>query len=220
MKKIGVIGEGENPTPEAAMDALADLNDLIAIQSLEGDAVYQQTVESFALTQNIASYTIGPGAAFSTVRPTRILTAYLSGPGDDVALDPLDAEDYAAIGDKAQSRVPRFFWYDGGYPAARIVLDSLPPAGYTLNLVTEKPIARIPTLDTELSFPPGYEPFYLFNLAVVIAPDYEIQAPADVRGEAARTKIVIENSNALKKNDEIEIDEGLLSIGRIGRYRI
>ena len=96
MRKIGAIGKGESPSADEAVDGLEMLNDLLASLSNDSLVVYARTFESFTLQGGVSAYTIGSGATFSTVRPVKIVSAYVRDGGIDTPLEIVTDEQYAA----------------------------------------------------------------------------------------------------------------------------
>lgn len=215
LQMIGVLGEGEVPTAATAADVLALWNGFIEQISIGGaTAVYEEKREDFPLTANVAAYTIGTGGDFNTARPVRIRQAYLRqlGSTQDYDVELIGDDRYAHIGDKSRPGIPGKAYYDGNYPLANIIFDALPPSGMTLFIISEKPLTRIPSINTELSFPPGYEIMFQFNLAVLAAPFFEKEASQTIRGNAHIFLQTIENDNAQNDDTRMRCDDALAAI--------
>ena len=73
--------------------------------------------------------------------------------------------------EKSQSGLPRFITYDGGFPVGKIRIWPAPMSGYSLRLLTEKPLSAF-TLDTVVELPPGWNRAIISNLAEEMRSEY------------------------------------------------
>lgn len=220
MRLVEIIGQDETPEASELNDALLTFNEMLSFWSAEYAPVFLETKESFSLTSNDGEYTIGSGADFNTVRPLRILHAFVRDGSNDYPLEIIDQAEYAAIGDKTeQGSYPDFLYYDANYPTGKIFLWPLPGAGYTLHLYSEKPLTEPATLDDVLVLPPGHSMAYRFNLAVILAPEWGKEPPRTVENIARKTKLAIENAN--RENDfyRVRSDDALL-VNNNGAYDV
>lgn len=218
-KLIGAIGEGESPTAEAAQDALAAWNAMLSSWSLEANLVYGEARESFPLTEGVAAYTIGAGGDFNTTRPERVLSAFIRDASNlDTPVTIIGAGAYGMISDKSVPTQPVRAYLDSGFPLRTFTFESLPTAGLTFHLITEKPLDQIPDLNTVLIFPPGYELAHWTNLALTVAPYFEIDPAPRVKGMAATSLRRIKTAIARTKDNTMRCDPGLVSIGADADY--
>lgn len=172
----GVLSKAESPTADETQDALDTLNDLF--ESLSNDSLfaYARTTESFTLTGGDGEYTIGTGGDFNTTRPIDIISAYVRIGTTDYGVGIIADEDYASIVSKNTSSIPYFLNYSATYPLGTIKLYPVPPAGYTLYLLSEKPISTV-TLTQELVLSPGWNRFLKNQMALEIAAEYGVEIP-------------------------------------------
>ena len=78
LRLMGVQGVGRRTlTANEAADGLEALNGMLESFSLERMMVYQILEENFPLVAGTASYTIGSGGTFSTIRPIKIESAFI-----------------------------------------------------------------------------------------------------------------------------------------------
>lgn len=171
MVEIGALTKTEQPAADEANDGLDALNALLGSWSNYGDNVVSRVQETFTLN-SASSYSIGAGQTLNTVRPLQIVEAYITTGGIDYPLVIINQETYNTIGLKNIQGIPEYLMYDNGYPYGTIKLYPLSVSGYTLTLLSEKPITQIATLDTEISFPDGWERALIKNLAIELAPQY------------------------------------------------
>lgn len=179
MQKIGVLVKSETPDDDEANDAFDALNGLLESWSNYSANITSRVTETFSLT-SAASYTIGTGQTFNTIRPLQIMNAYITSGGVDYPLEIVNRENYNNISQKATAGQPYVLTYDNAYPYGIITLYPTPDASYTLTLLSEKPITTFATLDTALNLPAGWERALIYNLALEIAPEYAQEPSASV----------------------------------------
>lgn len=172
MQKIGALVKGEDPAADEAEDGLQSLNGLLASWANDSLVVYSRTWESFTLSGGTGSYTIGSGGTFNTTRPNNIIDGYIRSGSVDYGLTTIDDEAYNSIAYKSISAIPEFINYNNAYPLGTIRLYPVPSSNYTIFILSEKALTAVADLDTDLSFPTGFERALVYNLALELAPEY------------------------------------------------
>lgn len=214
MRKAGVLVKSEAPSADEAADGLEMLNDLLASISNDSLVVYARTFESFNLSANVQSYTIGAGADFNTVRPIKIITAYVRTGGIDYPLTVISDEQYATIQLKAVGGIPEFLNYTNAFPQATINLYPAPAAGYQIFLVTEKQLNTF-TLNEDVSLPPGWRRMLVYNLAVEMGPEYGQPVPAETvqiaRDSKAEIRAAVMAAKSMQWNSGIGLEGNIYS---------
>ena len=196
-RALGLCGIRQS-TEAQQTAALVVLNDLLASWSAERLMVPVVIEESFTLTAGTAVYTIGPVGAFDTVRPMRIMSAFLRDASSvDHPLDiALSLEDWGLIADKASRRRPDALYYRPDFPQGTITFDAPPDAAYTLNLYTWKPLTDLPELDAAFEMPGEYAKVVRFSLAVDLAPEYSVALDPTVIQQATGGHVSLRNLNS------------------------
>jgi hypothetical protein len=212
MRKAGALGVGDTPSAAESTDGLEMLNDLLASLSNDSLVVYARTTESFTLVAGTLAYTIGAGATFNTVRPIKIVSAYVRSGTVDYPLQIVSDEQYATVTLKSTQGIPEFINYTNAFPQATINLYPSPASGYTLYLVTEKALTSLALADT-VSLPPGYRRMLVYNLTVDLAPEYGQPVPAEVYEIAKQSKGEIKASVMAAKS--MQWDSGLGGLSNI-----
>jgi hypothetical protein len=203
-RKAKILSVGQSPTAEEFTDALVTINDFLGEWSNDGLSVNVLTTEAFSLVGGTASYSIGSGQTFNTTRPMRIETAYVRVGTLDSPVRPLTDREYAEIGYKSQqSTYPEFLHFNNGYPYAQIDFWPVPASNYSVYLVTEKPLSPIASLDTTLSFPPGWEKAIKAQLVCELAPEYGQDVDQNMLREAQNAKRAIRK--AVLRNRPINV---------------
>jgi hypothetical protein len=200
LSKAGILSPGDVVTADELNDALRAFNDLLENTSLERQGVYGRTTEQFVTQANVATYTIGPGGAWNTTRPVRIASpGYSRLQGIDYGLDVMGDNEYALITLKTQPGIPRRFNYVNDTPLGVVTLWPVPDQVYTIGLNTDRVLTSIPSLNTVLAFPPGYELMFKCLLADLLAPEYGTVLPQAVAEQARRFKADIKRANRKKR---------------------
>ena len=157
LQKNGVLTKDDDLSGDEAADGLDSLNAMLASWSNEALLVYGSTLESFPLQNNKATYTMGSGGDFDTVRPTDIKSAYVRQATVDYPLSMISQEAYDSITVKNTGSIPDTMSTDNGFPLVTLSFYPEPYAGLTLFIRTEKPLVELASLDTVLSLPAGWE---------------------------------------------------------------
>lgn len=195
MRKAGILTKSESPSADEAQDGLEMLNDLLASNANDGLFVYARTLESFTLSSGVSDYTIGTGGTFNTTRPVFIASAYVRTGEIDYPLSIIQDTDYADIGLKSIGSIPYWLNYTNGFPLGTIKLYPVPSAGWTLFLLTEKPMSEF-TLNQTVSLPPGWMRYLKNQLALEMAPEYGQPVPAETVEIAGKAMAAIKRGAA------------------------
>ena len=214
-RKIGIT----NPTATEIDQGRETLNDILATWSIEGLLIPSVTREDFTLTAGTGSYTIGSGGDFNTSRPIRIIAGYIRDSNTDYPLAVGNVVDYEEIRQKSLQSRPTTLFYIPDYPLGRIMFDMVPDKAYTFHLTSEKALSTFPDATTDVSLAPEYKRALIYNLAVELASEYDIQVQQQVFQIAQEAKYYIENYNAsMKPPEEIKVDSALLTTTRYNIY--
>lgn len=209
MQKIGLLTKTEQPSADEVNDALYSLNSLLASWSNESMLIVARAWENFQLVAGTTLYTIGPGQAFDTVRPTFINDAYVivnSTTTPSYQLTVIQDETYFDTTLKTQQGIPFELNYDNGFPTGNIRIYFVPDQAYTLYMLSEKPLTSFASLDTVVLLPPGWEDALIYNLGIRLAPEYGQIPPAGVPQIAASTLAAIRT--AIMRNRTMDCEWG------------
>jgi hypothetical protein len=205
LRKIHVLGAGAPLSNEEASDALSTLNAMLSTWSAEGSLIYTESKETFNTT-GAASYTIGSGADFDTVRPLYFSAVYVTQGNIDYPLNQIDNQQYARIAQKDLGSIPEVYYYDAGFPTATLFLYPAPTSTSTVTLYSFKPLTSFTNLTTDFSMPEEYRAALEYNLAEWIAPEYEREASPSVKKIAKQTKDAVIGQNRRNENFISTID--------------
>jgi len=204
LRKVGVIAGAQSATTTQENNALEALQMLLRSWSAERIMVYYIVEgESFALTAGTSRYTIGSGGDFDTVRPVKILGAYIAS-GVDYVLAIIDRAKYRSIGVKTLGDVPSWLWYNPVYPLGEIYL--YPTGSGTIYLASQKPLTEPSTIVSSVQFPPEYDRAITFNLAVDLASDYDKTVTRTLATLAVDSKNKITDLYASLQVEEADVE--------------
>lgn len=195
LRKLGVIGQGQTLEAEQENDAFSDLNEMLALWSVDGFVIPSIVQESFSLTAGTSSYSIGSGATWDTDRPKAIVGGFVRIGNTDYRLTPLSRQAYNSIGLKGTSSYPSQFYYRDTYPNGTVYFDYTPSTSDTVYLELQKPLGSISSLTTTVSLPAEYYEAIWANLCIRLAPEYETDVPRAVGVLAERALKIIKARN-------------------------
>lgn len=208
LEEIGVYAPGESindADAERVLDQLIKMMDSWSGETLACFAILEQ---SKALTVGKSAYTIGTSGSpdINATRPLKII----DGPGRAYVVDGNTVKYYVDVVERdvwnmktqqgnQTSQIPSILFYDPQYPLGIINIYPVPSsAGYTLYWDTYQQLnaGAILTLDSAISFPPGYEAGIQHNLAVWCGPFFKnALVSQDVKDLASSTKRIIKRVN-------------------------
>lgn len=222
MRLINVVGANEVPTEGDMQIAVDSLNGMIDSWSNNRLMIYSITPYEFLLTGPIRDYTLGPGGDWDVERPMAIEQAYArlnSGTAQqlDISMESLTDAQYASIAVKNTTSTFPFAFYDNGnYPLRTVSLFPIPNgSNCTIVLWLRQPLLDLTSLDQQVSYPPGYERAYRFNLAVELADEFGKVVSDNTKAIATASKLELERLNSTPMY--LRGDGGMSRNGR-GKY--
>jgi hypothetical protein len=200
LKDIGALGIGQSISADDTADALATLNMMLGQWQGERLSVYH-LVDTAIPSTGAQSYTVGTGGNFNVQRPIKINAAYArlnagSATPIDYPVTIIDArEDYARIALKALQSFPSYAYYDPAYPLGNLIFYPVPDSTFQLHIVTMEALPQFAAPATVINLPPEYMAAIRYNLALYLAPSYQIDPQRSLVGLALNAKRVIKRMN-------------------------
>ena len=196
LRPLNVLTGNTRLTAEEISDTLQALNWMLDSWSNENLKIYHVTRETFTLTSGLNPHTIGPGGNLNTTRPTRIIQATITISGVDYPLELIGVDDYEAIRLKTlQTAWPIYAYLENDFPLAKLYTWPI-NTGNVINLQQEKPLTNFASAYDTVTLPPGYADAIRFNLALRMAPEFQITAGADLERMAERALKNIKRTNS------------------------
>ena len=179
LRILCVAETGEEPDGPESADFLQQLNWLVQSWANERLMSWYVLNETFPLTANKGTYTIGPDASkdFDTDLPINIESAFCrdstSGYDVDYKLEVMPNDRYQQIFQKGiKTTYPRYIHYVKEYPYGTIDLWPIPTGSYTLGLSQRKQFVQFLGLTSVVCLPPGYKDALAYWLAIKMSPEY------------------------------------------------
>lgn len=206
LRMIGNTPGGQAPSAEDQSDALDILNGMLDSWAMERLFIFNNSIDTYALTSGQQDYDIGPTAVapFNVVRPSRILKANLvvtsQSPATYLSLNLLDDDGWMDIVVRnISSTYPIALYYSASYPNGQLRFWPKPQSGLSVELQTWTTISQFAALSTAFSFPPGYFEAIYQNLALAMCtPEWGFESvpqSIEARANASRARIQALNMN-------------------------
>lgn len=215
LRLINVLAAEEELDTAQANDALQVLNDMIDSWNTDRLAIFTTKSEDFPLSQGKQSYTMGPSGDFNTTRPAQIdamSAILLNNPSNPVEVPigmvTVDIWQQAFPVKNVQSSFPQICYDDGGFPLRTLnfwPIESL-GAGNNVRIYSWQALTQPATLQTAISFPPGYSEAFRYNLAVRLSGEYSAPLSPSVAQIAAESLARVRTINA----PDLELSSDLL----------
>jgi len=192
LRLLGVVAEGESPSPESAADALSAMNQMIESWNTERLSVFATEDQIFSWPATVISRTMGPTGDFVGNRPITIDdSTYFKDPSTGVSygLKLINQQQYNGIALKTvRSTYPQVMWVNMEYPNISMTIYPKPTRLLEWHFVSVQELSNPATLATELHFPPGYLRAFVYNLAMEIAPEFGVEPSPQVQRIAMTSK--------------------------------
>ena len=223
MRLIQVSASDTDLTAAELQDGIESLNRMLDQWGVEELMLYQVIRETFPLTASQNPYTIGYGGDWNTVRPTKIVDAYLTIQTGALPVDyPMQIigyDDYNAIRLKTLStNFPSYLYYEPSFPLASCYIYPICAVGNeTITLTSWKPLCLINDPTCYLELPPGYWEAIVFNLAIRIAEEYQFDIRTTTVALAQNALRIIKRMN--QRTATLQTDTALMNTSQM-RYNI
>ena len=220
LRLIGVVAEGENPSPETAADALSAMNQMIESWNTERLSVFSTQDQVFNWPATEIRRTLGPTGDFVGNRPILIDDAtYFKDPttGVSYGLKLINQQQYNGIALKTvRSTYPQVMWVNMTYPDIEMYIYPVPTRVLEFHFVSVETLSQPAILATMLTFPPGYLRAFRYNLACELAPEFGVEPSRQVSRIAMTSKRNLKRIN--NPDDLMSIPYSI--VGTRQRYNI
>ena len=185
LRVLGVIGSGDQPTPEDVDNCSQALNLYIKQLQVKGLPLWKTEDLQVPMVVGQTVYAIGPTGDVVTTRPLRVVMAFIRSPqGNDTVLQVISRQEYMQLGIKTSQGIPNQCYYDPQLTNGQLYVFNAPSqAGWTIHLQVQLPIDDTLTPGDTPDFPSEWFNCLKFGLADQLSLEYG--APAQVRAELA-----------------------------------
>lgn len=227
LRLLQVLKPGRTPNIHEVSTGVEILEGMREQMNIDRLWIYRVERQTFTLTANDGTYTMGPGGDFNVDRPVRIdsagvvLTANTDDP--EYPVEVVDINGWRKITHKAQtSDYPSCLYPDYATPLITINLAPVPTVANDLVLYTWAQLQTFDSESTVISGPPGYVDAYAYQLALRMAPEWGVPITAFVDREAEKTMAAVHRHNAplieMEMDDTFTFDDRVEFDIRTGRY--
>jgi hypothetical protein len=220
-KLLGVLAAGATLRAADATDGLTMLQRMLDAWNADRLALYTVTRSTYTWTAAASSRTLGASGQLSGQRPEWIEYASVieAGETNERPVEVLTREQFARISDKTTTdTVFHCLSYEPTYPNGTLTVYPVPTTAPTLVLHVPTALTSAVTLDTTVSYPPGYEEAAQYQLAKRIAP-FHPGTWTDLLAELARDAYGrIKSVNV--RVEPMRCDPALVGSGGYGHWNI
>ena len=192
LRLLGVLAEGETPSAETSQDALRAMDQMIDSWNTERLAVFSTQDQVFTWPAATLSRTLGPSGDFVGNRPILLDDAtYFKDPSTGVSygIKMINQQQYDGIAVKTvSSTFPQVLFVNMTYPDIDMYIYPRPTRDLEWHFISVEELTQPATLNTTLSFPPGYLRAFRYNLACELAPEFGVEPPPQVQRIAMYSK--------------------------------
>ncbi len=169
------VGQDQTLTNDEVSDCLRVFNDVLENWSIQKLAIYGQANQTFNTVAAQATYTIGVGGNWNTVRPVRINEpSYATVSGVTFPYFAINQAEYNLIGYKSQAGggtdPDQCYLYVNDDPLGLITLWPVPNAIIPITWSIDRVLTAVASAATTISFPPGYAKAFKYTMGVELGP--------------------------------------------------
>jgi len=199
LRLIGQLAEAEQPSVATSQDALTAMNQMLDSWSTERLAVYTTQDQVFTWPASTLSRTLGPTGDFVGNRPIQLddSTYFIdASTGVSFGIKIVNQQQYNGIAVKTvTSTYPQVIWVSPNYPNIEMYVYPKPTRALEWHFISVLELAQPATLDTVLSFPPGYMRAFKYCLACEIAAEFGVEPSPTVSRIAMSSKRTLKRIN-------------------------
>lgn len=195
LRLLGRFASGETPDDDTLKDCREALN--LLLDDMQHESLFSLTeTQNFTVSSGTLLYTIGPSQTWNGNKPLNIISAFLrDSSGYDTELSIIGEVEYLKITDKDVNSRPNMLLYVPGNTTGTVYLYPEPDAAYTIYLLSQAAFTQYTSGSTTISLPAGYKSYLKYQLAVEIAPEFEMTPSPWILKQAERKLEKIMSTN-------------------------
>jgi len=199
LRLIGMLAEGETPSPETSQDALTAMNQMIDSWNSERLSIFSTQDQVFSWLPGNINRTLGPTGDFVGNRPVLLDdSTYFKDPASGISygIKIINQQQYDGIAVKTvTSTYPQVIWLNMDYPNIDMYVYPVPTKALEWHFISVTELDQPATIYTDLTFPPGYLRAFRYNLACEIAAEFGVEPSPQVSRIAMTSKRNIKRIN-------------------------
>lgn len=199
LRLLGVLAEGETPSPETSADALFAMNQMIDSWNTERLSVFNTQDQIFTWPTDTITRTLGPTGDFVGNRPVMLEdSTYYRDPTTNVSfgIKFINQQQYDGIAVKTvTSTYPQVIWVNMTMPNITMTIYPKPTRALEWHFISVEELTQPATLATDIVLPPGYLRAFRYNLACEIAPEFGVEPSRQVQRIAMVAKRNLKRMN-------------------------
>lgn len=207
LRLIGMLAEGETPSPATSIDALAAMNQMLDSWSTERLMIYATQDQVFTWPSGQINRTLGPTGNFIGNRPFSLDdSSYFRDASNNVAygFKFINQAQYDGVAVKTvQATYPQVMFVNYDMPNITMFVYPVPTRDLEFHFISATELTQVASLATVLAFPPGYLRAFKYNLAIELANEFGVEPPPTVQ------RIAVVSKRNIKR---INQDDGLMGM--------
>jgi len=222
LRAMGVLAAGETMPSADGETGLEAMQMIVGSWAAEGLMVPYETEEALDLTAGTASYTIGSGETWDSIKPERVLGAFVrDSSGYDYPVRVVSEPEYRAHTDKTMQSRPYELYYRPGNTTGTVYLYPTPDdSTEDLYLVSLKTLTEPTGLTTTLAMPRPWDAALKWALVAELAPEYGVQLDQVMASRAISTKRAVKRLTAAQRQAPATLEVAAMTGSRLGCYDI
>jgi hypothetical protein len=179
LKKVGAIGQGEDPNTDQVTEAAESLNILVKAWQADGLPLWRIKKDFFDLSAGQAKYSTDTSFGLDA-KPMKIMQVYLHdiNSGSDIELVTVSRMEYNRLGKKDAQGYPTQYYYDIQNTHGELNLYPVPNTDAQLNkqlaIIYQEQVKDILVSTDVPDFPSEWNRALVYGLACDIADDYGV----------------------------------------------
>jgi len=187
LRKIGVVAQGEVPTPDQVSEAAFALNLMVKAWEADGMPLWALRTTPVPLVAGQTTYTIGNDLSCDIVtdKPLKVIQAWNRDPVSnvDIPMRIITKQEYAILGNKTTSSKPIQIYYEPQLDQGSLSLFPTPgtidASGSVIYITYQRPFEDFNISTDVPDFPQEWYDAVVYGLASRLAPEYGL--PIDQR---------------------------------------
>ena len=189
---LGLVSSGNSLPESVYQDNLVALNQMIDSWNTERLSVFSTQDQVFSWPASTIKRTLGPTGNFVGNRPILLDDAtYFRDPLTNVSFGVriINQQQYNGIAVKTvTSTYPQIIWVNMTYPDIEMYVYPVPTRVVEWHFISVDELTKPASLTTTISFPPGYLRAFRYNLAMELAPEFNMEPTPQVMRIAMTSK--------------------------------